>query len=108
MHRSQRSRHGTGAIAGATNDPSASPESRGGTSPCVLLITRDRNLTDRLAQLLSDFTGDSLTIQAVERISDATQRLKQSDAVDAVLFDWDLPTTPGFETLLVLMGKAPQ
>jgi diguanylate cyclase (GGDEF)-like protein/PAS domain S-box-containing protein len=73
----------------------------------VLLITRDRNLTNRLTKSLSDFAGDALTIESVERVSEATQRMRGSDGVDAVIMDWDLPGTRGFESLLVLMGAAP-
>jgi len=74
----------------------------------VLLITHDLNLTDRLTSSLSGFAADTLTIESVDRVSEATQRLKQNDGVDAVVMDWDLPTTRGFETLLVLMGAAPE
>jgi diguanylate cyclase (GGDEF)-like protein/PAS domain S-box-containing protein len=74
----------------------------------VLLITRDRNLTNRLTKSLSDFAGDALTIESVDRVSEATQRLKQNDGVDAVIVDWDLPPTQGFETLLALVRAAPQ
>lgn len=77
-------------------------------STLVLLISRDRNLTDRLIKSLSDLAEDSLTIESVERVSEATQRIKQNDGVDAVVMDWDLPGTRGFESLLVLMGAAPQ
>jgi diguanylate cyclase (GGDEF)-like protein/PAS domain S-box-containing protein len=108
MHRPQQSRHGTLVVASPTTHPSAPSDSRRRTSTPVLLITRDRNLTDRLTHSLSDVVGDTLTIESVERVSDATQRLKQGDGVDAIIMDWDLPTTRGFETLLVLMGQAPQ
>jgi diguanylate cyclase (GGDEF)-like protein/PAS domain S-box-containing protein len=74
----------------------------------VLLITRDRNLTNRLINLLSDFAGDALTIESVDRVSEASQRMRQNDGVGAVIMDWDLPATRGFESLLVLMGAAPQ
>jgi diguanylate cyclase (GGDEF)-like protein/PAS domain S-box-containing protein len=77
-------------------------------STLVLLITRDRNLINRLTKSLSDFAGDALTIESVDGVAEATQRLKQNDGVDAVIMDWDLPATRGFETLLVLMGAAPQ
>src|SRR6202789_2267814 len=77
-------------------------------STLVLLITRDRNLTNRLAKSLSDFTGGALTIESVDRVSEATQRIKQKDGVDAVIMDWDLPGTRGFESLLVLLDAAPQ
>jgi diguanylate cyclase (GGDEF)-like protein/PAS domain S-box-containing protein len=96
-----------GANTGPTKQPSAPSESRVRTSTLVLVITRDRNLTDRLARSLSDFAGNTLAIESVDRISEATRRLKQS-GVDAVMMDWDLPTTPGFEALLVLMGAAPE
>jgi DNA-binding response OmpR family regulator len=76
-------------------------------STLVLLITRDRDLTKRLAKSLSDFTEDALTIECVERLSEATQRLNLNDSVEAVIMDWDLPAMRGFETLLVLMGAAP-
>jgi diguanylate cyclase (GGDEF)-like protein/PAS domain S-box-containing protein len=77
-------------------------------STLVLLITRDRNLTDRLTKSSSDFAGDALTIESVERVSEATQRVKRNDGVDALIMDWDLPGTRGLESLLVLMGAAPQ
>jgi DNA-binding NtrC family response regulator len=77
-------------------------------STLVLLITRDRHLTNRLAKSLSDFAGDALAIESVDHVSGATQRLKQNDGVDAVMMDWDLPGTRGLETLLVLMGAAPE
>ena len=65
-------------------------------------------MKDRLTQSLSDFVGDTPTIEFMDRVSDATQRLKQNDEVDAVMMDWDLPATRGLETLVVLMGAAPQ
>src|SRR3984957_20436318 len=74
----------------------------------VLLISRDRNLTNPLIKSLSDLTEDSLTIESVERVSEATQRIKQNDGVDAVIMDWGLPGTRSFESLLVLLGAAPQ
>jgi two-component system cell cycle sensor histidine kinase/response regulator CckA len=77
-------------------------------STLVLLITRDRNLTDRITKSLSDFVGDALTIESVERVSEATQRIKRNDGVDALIMDWDLPGTRGLESLLVLIGAAPQ
>ena len=76
-------------------------------SAFVLLITGDRDLMKRLTKSLSDFTEDAVTIECVDRLSDATQRLNLNDNIDAVIMDWDLPTTRGFETLLVLMGAAP-
>jgi diguanylate cyclase (GGDEF)-like protein/PAS domain S-box-containing protein len=108
MHRSQRTRNGAGATADPTKHPLASSESRVLTSTLVLLITRDKDMKDRLTQSLSDFAGDTLTIESVDRVADATQRLKQSDDVHAVMMDWDLPATRGFETLLLLMGAAPE
>jgi PAS domain S-box-containing protein len=77
-------------------------------STLVLLITRDRGLMNRLAKSLSDFAGDALTIELVDRVSEATQRIKKNHGVGAVIMDWDLPATGGFESLLVLMGAAPQ
>jgi diguanylate cyclase (GGDEF)-like protein/PAS domain S-box-containing protein len=77
-------------------------------STLVLLITRDRNLTNRLTKSLSDLAGDALTIESVDRVSAATQRINQNDGVGAVIMDWDLPATRGFESLLVLMSAAPQ
>jgi diguanylate cyclase (GGDEF)-like protein/PAS domain S-box-containing protein len=73
----------------------------------VLLITRDRDLTRRLTESLSDFTEDALAIECVDRLSQAIQRLNLNDRIEAVIMDWDLPATRGFETLLVLMGAAP-
>src|ERR1700724_4203073 len=76
-------------------------------SALVLLITGDRDLMKRLTKSLSDSTEDALTIEYVDRLSDATQRLNLNDSIDAIIMDRDLPTTRGFETLLVLMGAAP-
>jgi diguanylate cyclase (GGDEF)-like protein/PAS domain S-box-containing protein len=76
-------------------------------SALVLLITHDRDLWKRLTRSLSDFTDDALTVECVDRLSDATQRLNLDDSVEAVIMDWDLPATRGLETLLVLMGAAP-
>jgi diguanylate cyclase (GGDEF)-like protein/PAS domain S-box-containing protein len=73
----------------------------------VLLITRDEDLTQRLASSLSDLTEDALTVECVDRLSEATQRLNLNDNVDAIIMDWDLPATRGFETLLILMSTAP-
>jgi diguanylate cyclase (GGDEF)-like protein len=77
-------------------------------STLVLLVTRDRQLTNRLTKSLSDFAGDALTIESVGHVSEATQRLNQNDGVGAVIMDWDLPGTRGFESVLVLMSAAPQ
>jgi diguanylate cyclase (GGDEF)-like protein/PAS domain S-box-containing protein len=76
-------------------------------SALVLLITRDRELMKRLTKSLSDCIEDPLTIECVDRLSDAAQRLNANDRIDAVVMDWDLPPARGFETLLVLMGAAP-
>jgi diguanylate cyclase (GGDEF)-like protein/PAS domain S-box-containing protein len=76
-------------------------------SALVLLITRDRELTTRLTRSLSDYTEDALTIECVDRLSDATQRINLKHSVDAVIMDWDLRATTGLETLLVLVGAAP-
>jgi diguanylate cyclase (GGDEF)-like protein/PAS domain S-box-containing protein len=109
MHRSPRTRNGAGATADPTNRTSASSsESRVRMNTLVLLISRDRNLKDRLTQSLAAAAGDTLTIESVDRVSEATQRLKQNDGVDAVVMDWDLPATQGFEALLLLMGAAPE
>src|ERR1700677_1948680 len=107
MHRSQRTRYEAGASANSTPPPSASSEGSDRLSTLVLLITSDRNLVDRLTQSLSA-AGNNLAIESVDRVSDATQRLKQNDGIDAVMMDWDLPATRGFETLLVLIGAAPE
>ena len=107
MHRLQRTRQ-KGPGTGPTNCPSASSENRVRRSTLVLFISRDRNLTNRLTKSLSDLTGDALTIESVDRVSEATRRIKQNDDVGAVIMDWDLPGTRGFESLLVLMVAAPQ
>lgn len=98
---------GAGIRAEPTHSRPASPERHLRMSTHVLIITRDRNLTSRLSKAVSDFSPDTLTIEAVERVSEATQRIKQNDDVDAIMMDWDLPATRGFETLLVLMGAVP-
>jgi diguanylate cyclase (GGDEF)-like protein/PAS domain S-box-containing protein len=76
-------------------------------SALVLLITRDRGLTERIALSLSDFNEDAITIECVDCLSEATQQLNLNDRIDAVIMDWDLPATTGFEMLVALMGKAP-
>jgi diguanylate cyclase (GGDEF)-like protein/PAS domain S-box-containing protein len=76
-------------------------------SALVLLISRDRELTKRLTKSLSNCTEHALTIECVDRLSEATQRLNLDDSVEAIVMDWDLPATRGLETLLVLMGAAP-
>lgn len=105
MQRLQRTQGG--AIALPTNQASASSESRHG-SILVLLITRDLNLQGRLNRLLLDFSGNTLTIESVDCVSVVTRRLGQNEGIDAVMMDWDLPSTRGFETLLFLMGAAPE
>jgi DNA-binding response OmpR family regulator len=108
MQLSQRPRYGTDArCTQPAGRPSVSVESRIRMSALVLLITRDRNLTKRLAKSLSGLTEDTLTIECVDRLSEATRRLHLNDSVEAVIMDWDLPATRGFETLLVLMGAVP-
>jgi two-component system, cell cycle sensor histidine kinase and response regulator CckA len=108
MHSSPRICYGAAATAGPTNHPPASSAGHVGIGTRVLLVTRDRDLSDRLVKSLSDFAGDTLTVEFVDRVSDATQRLKQDGCVDAVVMDWDLPATRGFETLLLLLGAAPR
>jgi PAS domain-containing protein len=90
-----KTRHGTGITFGPTNHSSAASETRARMSTRVLLITRDSPLKDRL------------TIESVDRVSDATQRLRKHGS-NAVMMDWDMPATHGLETLLVLMGAAPE
>jgi diguanylate cyclase (GGDEF)-like protein/PAS domain S-box-containing protein len=108
MHRSQRTRPGASATVGSTKHPSASSGGRVRRSTQVLLITRDPDLKARLTHWLSDFAEHFLTIEFVDRVSDATQRIKNNDGVNVVMMDWDLPATRGFETLLLLMGAAPE
>jgi diguanylate cyclase (GGDEF)-like protein len=74
----------------------------------LLLISRDPNLKDRLTQSLSDFAGGALTIESVHLVSDTVQRLRQTDGVDVVIMDWDLPATRGIETLRLLVCEAPE
>lgn len=76
-------------------------------SALVLLITRDGELTTRLTESLASGGGAALSIECVDRLSDATKRLKLNADVKAVVMDWELPSTKGFETLLVLMGAVP-
>ena len=108
MHRSQRTRHSAGVTVAETRRTSVSPESPSLGGPLVLFVTRDLELKDRLNESLSEFAGDSLTVECVDRLSDATQRLKRNDGVGAVLMDWDLPTPRGFESLLLLLGADPE
>jgi len=108
MHRSQRTRRSAGVTVAETKRTSVSPESLSLGGPLVLFVTRDLELKDRLNESLSEFAGDSLTVECVDRLSDATQRLKRNDGVGAVLMDWDLPTPRGFESLLLLLGADPE
>src|ERR1700685_4168673 len=101
MHHSQRTRHEAGALPNSRPLASQSSEGKARLSTLVLLITSDRHLVDRLTQSLSA-AGNNLSIESVDRVSDATRRLKQNDGIDAVLMDWDLPATRGFDTLLAL------
>ncbi len=98
MHRPQRNPLGARATARLTNQSSARSESRVRRCTFVLLIGLDRYLKDRLAKLLSAFAAELLWIEFVDRGSDATQRMKDNDGIDAVIMDWDLPSTWGFET----------
>jgi PAS domain-containing protein len=91
----------------APTRPSAHAPGHVRMSTLVLLITRDGDLTARLTESLSGFTDDALTIECVDRVSEATRRLKIDDGIEAVVMDWGLPATRGFEALLVLMGAAP-
>jgi PAS domain S-box-containing protein len=75
-------------------------------STLVLLVTHDQALTERVKSVL-DSQEDALSIVFVDRLLDATDRLKTAAGVQAVILDWDLPDTPGFEAFLVLMGAAP-
>lgn len=108
MHTSQRIRRGVGDTTVRTDHSAVSFEGPIRTSTRLLLITRDRNLEKRCTGLLSEVAREVLTVESVDRVTDATRRLKQSDVFDAVMMDWDLPATPGFETLLLLMGAAPE
>jgi len=76
-------------------------------SAIVLLITRDRDLTERVATSSSVFPEGALTLLCVERLIDATQRLSLNDSIDAVIIDWALPATRGFVALLTLVDAAP-
>jgi diguanylate cyclase (GGDEF)-like protein/PAS domain S-box-containing protein len=76
-------------------------------SALALLLTRDRVLLERLAQSFPDPAVDALVIEHVERLADATRRLKAADDVQAVIVDWDLPDTKVFEAFLTLIAAAP-
>jgi diguanylate cyclase (GGDEF)-like protein len=76
-------------------------------SAIVLCISQDRDLMKRLVYSCSAFDRDTLTILCVDRLSEATQRLRPNDCIDAVILDWDLPARQGLEALLVLLGAAP-
>jgi diguanylate cyclase (GGDEF)-like protein/PAS domain S-box-containing protein len=77
-------------------------------STLILLITRDRNLRDRLAQSLGDLTGNTLTMESVNRVADARHRLEQDNNVGAVLMDWKLPATASVAELRSLLSAAPE
>jgi len=76
-------------------------------SAIVLLITRDRNLTKRLINSMSDLSEGVLAILCVNSLSEATQRLDLNDSIDAVILDCDLAAERHFESLHVLIDTAP-
>jgi DNA-binding NtrC family response regulator len=76
-------------------------------SAIVLCISQDRDLMKRLVYSCSAFDEDTLTLLCVDRLSNAFQRLRPNDCIDAVILDWDLPAPRGLEALLVLLGAAP-
>src|ERR1700676_88116 len=76
-------------------------------SSLILVVTRDQALTKSLAKSLAHAKEDALTVVYVGRLADATARIMEINDVRAVILDWDLPDTNGFEALLVLMSAAP-
>jgi diguanylate cyclase (GGDEF)-like protein/PAS domain S-box-containing protein len=60
-----------------------------------------------LAKSFAHTKEEALTAAFVDRLSDAIKRVKEKNDVQAVLLDWDLPDTNGFEALHVLMSAAP-
>ncbi len=68
----------------------------------VLLVTRDRELSRRVAGA----NGDAFAIAHVAWLADAISRLKKNN-FQAVIVDLDLPDAQGLETLAALMAVAP-
>jgi diguanylate cyclase (GGDEF)-like protein/PAS domain S-box-containing protein len=74
----------------------------------VLLITRDRSLSNRLTRSSADPAGEDLAIETVELASEAAQRIKNGDEVDAAIMDWEFPADRRSEALRVLTDAAPE
>jgi diguanylate cyclase (GGDEF)-like protein/PAS domain S-box-containing protein len=74
----------------------------------ILLVTRDQALMKSLAKSIEHFHEAALSIVFADRLADATRRLKIKDDIQAVVLDWALPDTRGFEALLVLLSAAPR
>jgi diguanylate cyclase (GGDEF)-like protein/PAS domain S-box-containing protein len=83
-------------------------ERRDYMSNLLLLITHDRNLRDRLTQSLRDLPGNTLMLESVADVADATRRLGRNADVGAVMLDWDSPAIARMETLQLLMSAAPE
>jgi diguanylate cyclase (GGDEF)-like protein/PAS domain S-box-containing protein len=73
----------------------------------VLFLTRDARLAKDLEESFSDPNEHALAIEYVDRLPDATKRLKATHRVQALVLDWDLPRAKGLETLFALMSTAP-
>jgi diguanylate cyclase (GGDEF)-like protein/PAS domain S-box-containing protein len=70
----------------------------------ALLITRDRGL---IKSAVESSTVESLTIEYVDRIADAIDRLKLHDAIQALIVDLSQFDKHELEALRVLMHAAP-
>jgi diguanylate cyclase (GGDEF)-like protein/PAS domain S-box-containing protein len=69
----------------------------------VLLVTRDRGLL----HAAESFNSDSLTIDYVDRLSHANERLKAQNATQALAVDLSALDKPELEALRVLMLASP-
>jgi DNA-binding NarL/FixJ family response regulator len=70
----------------------------------TLLVTRDRGLIESVAE---SSEVESLAIEYVDRLADATDRLNLQDAVQALVVDLSQFDKHGLEALRVLIHAAP-
>jgi diguanylate cyclase (GGDEF)-like protein/PAS domain S-box-containing protein len=70
----------------------------------ALLVTRDRGLIESTAE---SSEVDSLTVAYVDRVADATERLKLQDAIQALVVDLSQLDKHELEALGLLMRAAP-
>jgi diguanylate cyclase (GGDEF)-like protein/PAS domain S-box-containing protein len=107
MQRTQGTRRRALAFVGPTEPPSAPSQMPAQSSTHVLLVTGDPSLKRRISKMLSEFAGNTLEIESIDLASEAAERLRQTNKVDAVLMDGVLAASGGVEALQLIMEIAP-